>query len=787
MRTAFILSASLLFATAVLPAAEEPRFHPDACFPDGVLHASIANVSRLEERLSATLLGRMATHPGVRKAFEGFAALVKEKAGGGGGITHVTGKSPLELLALIRGEVALHVGVAPGGPPAIAVAIELGKTREAILEVRAKLRATAEEMTGSPLETATIEGVETTAWPGPTGPVLDGVLGTHLVIASTPDLFTSIASAHGGKGKPESATPREARYPDLGGDLAVSGREALLLVDLEALRGAVLANIPESERENAEKVLRVSGLDRVTSLGGALGFRDGGAESACRLGMRDGPGGILGVIAKSLPGLGDIDEALAQIPAAAVEVQAGRMDLGGLLAGIDAVVREAFPELGAQLDSWYAEAERTAGISVKEDLFGLGELAGTSFSIALPASGLFADEIMLVKTGSPESSSKLLEKLAARLGAKPRTIGPTGAVTYLNLTDGLLVDYLRGEILGSERRGMWTPSFPELMFLTVGAGIASADAGDGWRAVSTLPQAVIRHLEIHAKGPRLANAPEGAELASLIRREAKGAAAVMVSRGGGSGILAVYNSLLPIANALYPVLKAVGIDPAELPPAESFLADVKPGYLRLSVDPKGFTLRGHRVLETRAGVLAGVGVASMGAGFLVPVLLRGRGEAYTVQCSNNLRQLFGYAVSYSDKSGTRAYPFSEEGSLASLQLLIDFDPEGLEPRVFVCRAHGGREPVKEGGKVVLSPDTTSYEVVPWKLRNTALNAIWMYDREPAHNGGRNVLFSDGSVQWMSEGEFQRGLAENRERFSRVEAAPKKAAPRKRAAKKKAAE
>ena len=784
MRTACILSASLLVFSAGVSGAQEPRFRPDVSFPDGILYASIASVSRLEERLAATLLGRMATHPGVRKAFEGFAGLVKEKAAAGGAaVERVTGKTPFEILGLIRGEVALYVGVSPDGRPAVAIALELGPTREEILEVRGKLRAAVEDMSGTPLEKTTIEGVEATAWPGPTGPILDGVVGTHLVIASFPDLFKSIAEAH--RTKPEPAEPREMTfYPDLARDLAVTGREALLLLDLEAVRGVLLEQVPEGQRENLEKAVRVAGLDRLSSLGGALGFREGGAESCWRLAMKDGPGGILGAFARSLPGIGDLDGALGRIPAGASEVQAGRIDIGGLLRGIDAAVREVFPEHVAHLDSLYEEVERNVGISVQGELFTLGEIAAHSFSIRPPAGGLFPDEIALVESRSAEPYAKVLEKAAAQLGAKPRAIGPAGSVTYLNVTDGSIVEYLREALLGSRTQGFWTPSGSELLFMASGPGVASADMGEGWTALSALPQAVVRHLETHSKGPRLASAPEGAELASLLRREAKGAAAVVVSRGG-SGILAVYNSILPVANAAYPILRAVGIDPAELPPAEAFSGEVKPGYLRLAVDAKGFTLRGHRVLETRAGVLAGVGAAAFAAGFLVPTLQKGRGEAYAVQCQSNLKILYTHGIEYSDKSGTNVFPYSEAGSVAALQALIDFRPDWIEPALFSCPSHGGPAPAREGGRLVLTPDTTSYEVVPWRVSNRVDDAIWLYDRAPVHEGHRNVLFSDGSVRQMDEAEFQKALAENRERFSKDEPAPKKTLRPTKKAKKKA--
>ena len=148
-----------------------------------------------------------------------------------------------------------------------------------------------------------------------------------------------------------------------------------------------------------------------------------------------------------------------------------------------------------------------------------------------------------------------------------------------------------------------------------------------------------------------------------------------------------------------------------------------------------------------------------------------------IHCQSNLKMFFSCGIVYWDKSGTGALPHSKDGSLASLQILADFKPDGLEPGMFLCPSHEGGEPILEGEDIVLAPETTSYEVVPWRLdTNAALldDVIWMYDRESAHGGGRNVLFTHGAVSWMEEGAFQRALAENRQRFSK-EAAPKEPA------------
>ena len=122
-----------------------------------------------------------------------------------------------------------------------------------------------------------------------------------------------------------------------------------------------------------------------------------------------------------------------------------------------------------------------------------------------------------------------------------------------------------------------------------------------------------------------------------------------------------------------------------------------------------------------------------------------------------------YAMQYSDKKGTRSFPYSPKGSIASLQEMIDFDSEGLPPKLFVC-PEGEETPTdlqEGGGGFRLSEETCSYEMTPRKIRNTDAHRILLFDKAPRHRGGRNVLFSDGSMRWVAEPEFQRLLAEAR--------------------------
>lgn len=63
-----------------------------------------------------------------------------------------------------------------------------------------------------------------------------------------------------------------------------------------------------------------------------------------------------------------------------------------------------------------------------------------------------------------------------------------------------------------------------------------------------------------------------------------------------------------------------------------------------------------------------------------------------------------------------------------------------------------------------SSDERSYLYVPGLSVAHEPTAIVMFERKGNHAGGRNVLFGDGHVEWMSEEAFQRRWAEQRQKY-----------------------
>lgn len=178
---------------------------------------------------------------------------------------------------------------------------------------------------------------------------------------------------------------------------------------------------------------------------------------------------------------------------------------------------------------------------------------------------------------------------------------------------------------------------------------------------------------------------------------------------------------------------------------------------------------------TLVELLVVIAIISIIAGFLVPTLLRGRGEAYKAQCKNNLRQLAQSAMIYAD-SGKRFFPYGKGGSPAaheSLNRMVEFfgSSRDLDPKLFICPTWRGEAAEEDDErKYSLSEDTCSYTWTEKKLGPTDAGFYLSSDKYVkgddelnGHDQGLNVVKTDASVEWidirdMTEGEVA-GLPE----------------------------
>ncbi len=170
---------------------------------------------------------------------------------------------------------------------------------------------------------------------------------------------------------------------------------------------------------------------------------------------------------------------------------------------------------------------------------------------------------------------------------------------------------------------------------------------------------------------------------------------------------------------------------------------------------RGFTLIELLVVMAIIGILSSL---------IVPAVRRGQTEAQKLQCANNLKGIYTFAMLYAGQKERRAYPIGSgktpEAHL-SIQTLVDTFPLDFEPELFVCpegeATKAGTDP---DGRFVLDADTSSYSWVGSRMKTTTRRKSLTSDKyiqdfedddgtHSGHEGGMNVATTDGAVDFWA--------------------------------------
>jgi len=152
-------------------------------------------------------------------------------------------------------------------------------------------------------------------------------------------------------------------------------------------------------------------------------------------------------------------------------------------------------------------------------------------------------------------------------------------------------------------------------------------------------------------------------------------------------------------------------------------------------------------------------------GLSIPLVWRTTNCSYRGHCTNNLKQLYSLVLGYAQKQGINACPIGdgrEPSAHESLNKLVDFEGEGLNPKLFICpEGEESAAQVDSSGKFKLSAETLSYSWVKERIELTTAIKVLSSDKyiqgfddgtdtHQGHTGGMQVLLTDGSVSFVPE-------------------------------------
>lgn len=156
---------------------------------------------------------------------------------------------------------------------------------------------------------------------------------------------------------------------------------------------------------------------------------------------------------------------------------------------------------------------------------------------------------------------------------------------------------------------------------------------------------------------------------------------------------------------------------------------------------------------------SGIVVLGLGVGSCVMIGVRaaheGTMESRKMQCAINLRQIGIASQLYLNDH--RALPFAGDDASGHEHIQLLFD-EGIldDPEVVICAISTDRvAPMADDGTIELADWTCSYLWANQPLDDSSrVRTPLAADDADHHLGGRNVLYVDGSVRWVTTTEFE---------------------------------
>ena len=147
------------------------------------------------------------------------------------------------------------------------------------------------------------------------------------------------------------------------------------------------------------------------------------------------------------------------------------------------------------------------------------------------------------------------------------------------------------------------------------------------------------------------------------------------------------------------------------------------------------------------GSFLGCGFISLMTSILLPSLNRAREQANAVKCAGSMRQIGMALHVYAEKNKGR-FPDSVDALVKQGY---------LKAPVQGCPTHGPAGGGGGGAGQTVTPP--GYVYIGKGLKDSSEASVVLLYEEPAHNGGMNVLYSDGQVEYFGRDTAARLLAD----------------------------
>lgn len=499
------------------------------------------------------------------------------------------------------------------------------------------------------------------------------------------------------------ATPAETVTPPA---LEVGQGIGWAVVDVsQALRKGRTSLTETGAVARFDAVVKELGIERIQRFELATGFDGAGIRTAVRISGLAPSGGLFALYGNRIP----LDNAVLKlIPQDVATASAARIDLAALWDTLMRVVElAAGPKDFQQLQDALATFEKDSQVRVKEDLIdAVGDVA--VFYNKPGRMPLAGGEVALVLgLKEPQKFSqgvdRLLDYSAKKLAANQSTRpGMPMSIQHSKVGD-VDVSYLGG-------MPMFSPSF----------------AVKGQHAFVAISPVALNAAIAQAEQPRssLLDNPDYQSARAKLPEKA---------------VAVTYEDTRQLAATAYAMLTVIGpmlagrgdapVDLALLPPLAKIQEKLFGGVGVVTVD--GGEVVAQQYSAVGLNLTSFAGSTGFMAALALPALNQAREKARSVNCMDHLKQIGLACHLYADQHGDK-FPESLD-ELVSNQLLssnvLHCPSARSEPEVSYVYCRG------------LTPKN--------------IYRILAFDIDGNHrNGGRNVLFCDGHVEWMTDAKFR---------------------------------